>query len=43
VVVAVTIEYLSRGMPSPWRYILLTVTAIALLLWILIQTGLMSM
>jgi len=43
VVVAVAIEYITRGLPSPWRYVILTATAIALLLWLLIQTGVMSM
>jgi len=42
VIVVAGIEYLTRGVPQPWRWIILGVAAVGLLVWLFSILGLVS-
>lgn len=41
IIVCLAVEYLTRGVPQPWRYVILAVLAVGLVLWFLNVIGLL--
>lgn len=42
VIVCVAVEYLTRGVPHPWRYVILAVLAVGIVIWFLNLIGLLT-
>jgi len=42
VIIVVGVEYLTRGVPSPWRWIILALAAVGLLLWLFSILGVVT-
>lgn len=42
VIVCVAVEYLTRGLPHPWRWVILAALAVGLVLWFFNVVGLLT-